>query len=52
MQFKSYRAETEDALKYLPDVSTVYLGDKFFMFLKYMGQQGTSRTLFPLWITE
>lgn len=39
MQFKSYRAETEDALKYLPDVSTVYLGDKFFMFLKYMGQQ-------------
>ncbi|XP_071172110.1 uncharacterized protein [Mytilus edulis] len=39
MQFKSYRAETEDALKYLPDISTVYLGDMFFMFLKYTGQQ-------------
>lgn len=46
MQFKSYRAEHENTLKYLPDISTVYIGDKFFMYLKYTGQQGTSRNLF------
>lgn len=40
MRFKSEKPETEEDLKYLPDISTVYVGDKFYMLLKYMGQQG------------
>ncbi|CAG2220985.1 unnamed protein product [Mytilus edulis] len=40
MIFKYEKPETEEDLKYLPDLSTVYVGDKFYMILKYIGQQG------------
>lgn len=40
MRFKSEEATTKINLEDLPDISTVYLGDKFYMYLKYIGQQG------------
>lgn len=40
MRFKTEKPESEEDLKYLPDLSTVYVGDKFYMILKYIGQQG------------
>lgn len=39
MRFKTEKPKTEEDLKYLPDISTVYVGDKFYMILKYIGQQ-------------
>lgn len=42
MRFKSEEASTDNNkdINDLPDISTVYLGDKFYMYLKYIGQQG------------
>lgn len=40
MRFKTEKPKTEEDLQYLPDLSTVYVGDKFYMILKYIGQQG------------
>lgn len=42
MRFKSEEASKKNNknLEDLPDISTVYLGDKFYMYLKYIGEQG------------
>ncbi|VDI11710.1 Hypothetical predicted protein, partial [Mytilus galloprovincialis] len=47
MRFKSEEASKDNKkdINDLPDISTVYLGDKFYMYLKYIGQQDYS--IFP-----
>ncbi|CAG2199904.1 unnamed protein product [Mytilus edulis] len=41
MRFKSEEASTdhEKDINDLPDISTIYLGDKFYLYLKYIGEQ-------------
>ena len=40
MRFKAEERSTELMMDQMPDISTLYLGDKFYMYLRYMGQQG------------
>jgi hypothetical protein len=40
MRFKAEERSTELMMDQMPDISKLYLGDKFYMYLRYMGQQG------------
>ena len=40
MRFKAEERTTEEMMDQIPDISSLYLGDKFYMYLRYMGQQG------------
>ena len=40
MRFKAEERTTEGMMDQIPDISSLYLGDKFYMYLRYMGKQG------------
>jgi hypothetical protein len=40
MRFKAEEGTTEGMMDQIPDISSLYLGDKFYMYLRYMGKQG------------
>ena len=39
MRFKAEERTTEEMMDQIPDISSLYLGDKFYMYLRYMGKQ-------------
>jgi hypothetical protein len=39
MRFKAEERTTEEMMDQIADISSLYLGDKFYMYLRYMGKQ-------------
>ena len=39
MRFKAEERTTTGMMEQIPDISSLYLGDKFYMYLRYMGKQ-------------
>ena len=39
MRFKAEEGTTEEMMDQIADISSLYLGDKFYMYLRYMGKQ-------------